>query len=330
VTRINVTVGPALADDDILRAAVAGGVRGFRVAAARHPPERLAAWAARIAAAADVVGTPVDLFLDLPGPKTHLVLPDPVTLDPGRPLTVALDAESPTGPHLRGTLAVAMISVGDVLVLGDGEHALRVERVEPGAWVTRPLTTGRLDGRWGLTRTGDGGASRGTGPPVGPLVEVAVSAGFTGVFVSFVECAAAVHEVRTALAQVSGGAGLSVWPKVETAAGISAVAEIAAAADGVLLGRGDLLLDVGPVDYFAHERDALLRLRASATPVMVGTQLLTSMDRGWLPHRSELSFLSGLFADGVDGVLLSDETTVGTDPLRTIAMVDALRRRYGC
>jgi pyruvate kinase len=117
--------------------------------------------------------------------------------------------------------------------------------------------------------------------------------------------------------------------KVETGAGVEAIDEIAANVDAVLLGRGDLLLDVGELELYAAERrviDATLRTR---TPIIVGTDLLNSLSRSWLPNRSELAHLSWLLELGIHGVLLSRETTIGTRPMRTIALVDELRARYG-
>ena len=321
MTSINITVGPSVSDPATIRAAIEAGVRGFRVSAARNTPERLGRWADLIRAAATQMGTDVEIHFDLPGPKTHLVTRHPVRLD--RPVSIAyrVDARPDSDLYLQGTIVTSLITAGDVLIVGDGEDALLVERLVPGGCDARPLTMGHLDGRFGVVRADDGGASRGVGADIGPLLRVATSAGYSAVLLSFAESAKDVSRLRERTS-------LAVWAKVETTAGVASTQDIAAAADGVLLGRGDLLLDAGWVEFHAQEASALAQLRRVNKPFLVGTQLLTSLDGNWLPHRSELAYLSRLLEEGVGGVLLSDETIIGSQPLRAIDTVRELIQRY--
>jgi len=318
---INITVGPSVSDPATIRAAIEAGARGFRVSAARNTPERLARWADLIRTAAAQVGTDAHTYLDLPGPKTHLVTRHRVRLD--RPVSIAftVDAQPDSDLYLQGTIVTSLITAGDVLIVGDGEDALLVERLVLGGCVARPLTNGSLDGRFGVVRAHDRGSSRGVGADIGPLLDVAASAGYSAVLVSFAESPTDVSRIRERTP-------LAVWAKIETMVGVASTEDLARAADGVLLGRGDLLLDAGWVEFHAQEASALAHLRRVGRPFIVGTQLLTSLDGNWLPHRSELAYLSRLLEEGVGGVLLSDETIIGSQPLRAIETVRTLIERY--
>lgn len=120
-----------------------------------------------------------------------------------------------------------------------------------------------------------------------------------------------------------------MWAKVETRAGADACESIATASDGVLLGRGDLLIDAGMESYYAAEQKILRASLASGKPLMVGTQLWTSSSTSALPHRSELSYICHLVERGVASLMLSDETTVGADPAKSIADIRELIQSCG-
>jgi pyruvate kinase len=116
--------------------------------------------------------------------------------------------------------------------------------------------------------------------------------------------------------------------KIETKKGANYVSEIANVADAILLGRGDLLLDTGPFDFYKIQKKVISTVFELNKPLIIGTDLLPSLSENWLPNRSELAHLCYLFEKGVDAVLLSHETTVGKHPLRTIEIIDGLRQNY--
>jgi pyruvate kinase len=159
-------------------------------------------------------------------------------------------------------------------------------------------------------------------------LRIAPSTVFSAVILSFVESASVVEQARN-LMRESGRDDLpAVVAKVETRAGVEAVADIARTADAILLGRGDLLLEAGEIDFYALTRDVIKTAIDLSCPVIVGTQLLNSLSNSWLPHRSELAYVSQLWEAGVDGLMLANETTVGAHPVRTVEMLSRLRSRY--
>ena len=153
---------------------------------------------------------------------------------------------------------------------------------------------------------------------------------FTSVMLSFVESADTIHSVRRMIGAIVGRdrPPLEIIAKIETLTGVRCIAEICTAADRILLGRGDLLLSVGPIEFFSAAEAVIRAVTAAGKPLIVGTQLLNSMSDDWLPNRSELSHLSRLIANGVDGFLLSFETSAGRNPYGSIELIQALHRKY--
>ncbi|GAA4597870.1 pyruvate kinase [Actinoplanes octamycinicus] len=338
MTRIVATVGPACSAKETLTELLTAGVDLFRFTASKTPVAELVSLADTVRVLAADLGRDVELLLDLPGAKTRLTNDTYLDLAGVTELELRFDG-GPTRP--AGPLPVLGVDgrdprdplpeVGDVVVLGDGEDALRVVAVAAGSCTAVPLTSGVLGIRRGVRFPGARGAARAetlTGYDEAGLRAVA-GGPFDAVVISFAESAGLVERARAVLRDsAADGPPPAVVAKIETAAGASAAAEIAGAADGILLGRGDLLLDTGPIEFFAACRRVLDAAHAAGRPVLVGTQLLTSLATGWLPHRSELAYASALIEEGVAGLMLAEETAGAADPLRAVVLLDQLRGVY--
>jgi pyruvate kinase len=332
MTALLATIGPATRAPETMAALVRLGVSGFRFSASKFGVAELAAQAADARAASRAVGRPVDLLLDLPGSKIRFSNAEildlgatpvfrihfgasPQECDPGMP-EVGL-------PHPELGREIA---VGDILLVGDGEIALRAVSVSEGCCTVEALTGGLLAPRKGVWLTGKEPRRRPSGSRADlALLEQLDESAFTGAIVSFVEDAAALAPIRSRWGHRGGNA---IVAKVETRAGVARIADIARNADSVLIGRGDLLLDSGALDFHRLCATAVRECRKLSVPVVVATQLLSGLEHSWLPLRSELAYLCGLLESGIDGLLLATETTSGSDPLRTARLLADLTRRY--
>jgi pyruvate kinase len=224
--------------------------------------------------------------------------------------------------HILADTLAGYFTTGDVLLLGDGEIAFSVVEVAPDGLIVRSYGGLVPAGRFGVAVSGKEG-HHGAPPIDHATVRLASAISDAVVLGSFIESAAQIEEMRKLLPPKR-----AVWAKVETRAGVEHALEIAAEADGILLGRGDLLIDAGELDYYHYEQLAIDRLARADVPLMIGTQLWTSSSTMFLPHRSELSYLCSLIARGIDSILLSDETTTGANPEQIVAQVSRLITRY--
>jgi pyruvate kinase len=334
MTKIIVTIGPNSESPEDAREIIKQGANSFRFPASKFPAAALAEQAEMVAGLARDAGVELDLLLDLPGSKSRLTNPGGFLLAGidrlkvnYAPVPANRDAELPeigiSGLDLSG-----VIDVGDILVLGDGEDALQVERTADDHCITVPLTGSELGRRRGVTVQGkrQGNESL-TQTDLDDLAMAAASV-FTGVIISFVEDAETVRRARAVMADRSANPPVLI-AKIETRTGAETAKEIAEAADAVLLGRGDLLLDCGEIDFYELCKDVIKATQKLGKPIIVGTQLLPSMSGSWLPNRSELAYVSHLIEKGVDGLMLSFETTIGRQPVRTTGLLKSLVARYG-
>lgn len=338
MTHIVATAGPACSSPEVLGDLLKAGVDVFRFTASKTPVSRLAALAEDVRGLAAGLGLQVELVLDLPGAKQRLTNDDYLDLAGVTGLVLRFDG----GPsELSGPVPVLGVAglrpgdplphEGDLVVIGDGEDALRIVGHDAGSCTAVPLTTGVIGIRRGLSFPGirrAGDAQELTDHDIAGLRAMAGTQ-FDAVVLSFAESADLVERARAVLRESVGGAPLpAVVAKIETAAGAARADEVARAADGILLGRGDLLLDTGPIEFHAACRRVLDAGRTAGCPVVVGTQLLTSLAAGWLPHRSELAAVSELLGEGVAGLMLAEETAGFADPVRAVTLLSGLRDRY--
>jgi len=333
MTAIWATIGPRTDNDRAIAECLQAGVDAFRFSGSKFTGEVLKEQAARVAAIASDMGVRVDLLLDLPGSKARL------TNDGGFELTGLVELDILFGPAPasrsgeRGILGLTgadlkpLVTVGDILVIGDGEDALEVTSIAIDRFTARPLTYGTLGRSRGVTIEGKSVRHDSLTSRDSELLAATSNGAFTGVIQSFVESPDQLAEARN-LIRESSEQPRALVAKIETPAGIACAEQIARFSDVVLIGRGDLLLTTGPIAFHAAQQQAIDACRNAGVPFVVGTDLLPSLSGRWLPNRSELSFLCSLLESGVDGLLLAMETTIGESPQRTIAMIDNLRRRY--
>ncbi|HEX5727275.1 MAG TPA: pyruvate kinase [Longimicrobiaceae bacterium] len=333
-TRLACSVGRATSDEALVAALLERGVTDFRFPLGKADVAEQLAWSARVHDLAAERGARVRLSLDLPGSKPRLANREPLKL--ARGTRVELRPTPDPAEEIPGALVIgttgfdfAACRPGDVLVVGDGENAFRVEAAAPGALTARALTDWPLGRRKGISVEGRPLAHRCLTAQDQAALRAVERWVFSSVMASFVESAEDVARVRRFLAalETARGRTVRVAAKVETARAVANVEEICAAADAVVLARGDLLVSVGPVEFPAACARVVQAAREAGRPVIVATQLLSTLGSQWLPHRSELEALARLVRRGVDGLLLTSETA-GPDPLRTVDLALALIARY--
>lgn len=338
MTQLMITIGPATSTEQSLGRMLALGVRAFRFPASKYAIPELTVRAETLAALARAQGVQVQLFVDLPGVKPRFGNTATLAFTEGQPLRFVFGPGPGPRPgpgpgpddgdvRIEGmTGDEAGLEPGAVLVAGDGAKAFRVVDVEPGACRVVALAEGQLGRRRGVAIAGRPTPHAQLGERDRADLKAWRQTPFHGVIVSFVEEPQTLAEVRDLL---TGAPGVKVVAKIETEAGSLRAQEIAAAADAVLLGRGDLLTDCGPVEFHACSRRVLAAAQASTRPSIVGTQVLASASTSFLPNRSELAYASQLVEDGVGALMLATETSVGRQPHRTVAILRDLIQRYG-
>ena len=325
-TKIVATIGPASASFEVLTAMVDAGMDVARVGLAHGSPEEHARSFRLVRSVAEERGRAVGLLADLPGPKVRTgAFPEGgVFLAEGARLRL-VEGDGPSGGdaiEVDFAGALAGLRADDQVVLGDGAVLLRVE--ESGAGATAVvLRGGRIQGRPGVHLPAGRLDLRSPTAEDLELLEACTNEGVDMVAVSLVRSAADVHTVREA----AGADPPMIVAKIETRAAVENLDTIIAAADGLMVARGDLgnrlLLEDIP-----HVQKRVIRTCAEAgVPVITATQMLDSMTYAPTPTRAEVSDVANAVLDGTDAVMLSGETAIGQDPTNVVATMARITER---
>jgi pyruvate kinase len=278
--------------------------------------------AARVTAIRDVArtaGRHVAILADLPGPKVRLgpLRGGEATLEDGATFTflAGLDALDGEGDATRAATTHAGLAgdlvPGDRIQLSDGVVEVVVRAVDGLAVTTTVERGGTVRSRAGVNVPADRLSLPAIGDHDRELARLAVDLGIDLVGQSFVRTAADVEDLRALL----GPAGPAIVAKIETRSAVDDFEAVAAAADGVMVARGDLGLEL-PFEAVPLVQKRLVRIAvALGKPVIVATQMLESMIGAGRPTRAEASDVANAVLDGADAVMLSGETAIGAFPV---------------
>jgi pyruvate kinase len=327
-TKIVATLGPALDDPERLGRLVEAGVEVVRLNFAHGTPEEHARRleAARRAAAAR--GRLLAVLQDLPGPKLR------VGTLPGGEVTLAGGGEvvlTSGGDVGDGLIPIAYprladdVRAGVRIFLQDGEIALEVAAVDGRRVRCRVERGGRLRQHAGLNVPG----VRLSVPAVTDddlrCLEWGVAHAVDFVGLSFVERPEEIARVRELLA--ARGASCGLVAKIEQRRALERIEELAAAADAVMVARGDLAVETSIEDVPVVQKSIIALCNRLGRPVITATQMLESMIERPRPTRAEAADVANAVFDGTDALMLSGETAIGAYPAEAAATMAAIAER---
>jgi pyruvate kinase len=337
-TRIVATIGPASNTVPVLEQMIRAGMNVARLNFSHGEFAVHRETIANLREAAKLAGRPVAILADLPGPKMRVgrLANEPVALKAGDQIT--LTTEEITGDAKRVSVSFTslprVVKRGDLLSLNDGYIQLEVLAVTSTDVTCVIRVGGELRSRKGLNLPGiELGISAFT-PRDRECLAFALEQGVDAVSQSFVESADDIQAVRKAARDL--GHDPFIIAKIERARALDRLDEILQAADGLMIARGDLGVEL-PIERIALEQKEIIR-RANqrAKPVITATQMLESMATYRLPTRAEATDVANAILDGTDAVMLSAESATGAFPVEAVAMlariaasVEPARRRLG-
>jgi len=322
-TKIVATIGPASDSPEVLRGLILAGMNVVRLNFSHGDFSGHAGTIARVRAAAEAAGRRVAIMADLPGPKMRIgkFSEEPIQLAPGE--TFTLTTEDIVGSKERVSVSFpelpASVHPGDRLFLNDGYIEMEVVQVDGPDVVCRVQVGGELRSRKGVNLPGiDLGISAFTEHDR-KCLEFALRHGVDAVSQSFVDRAGDLAAVRDAAAEL--GYHPMVIAKIERSGALKRIDEIMDAADGIMVARGDLGVEI-PIEEMAVAQKRLMRLaNQKCKPVITATQMLESMITNRLPTRAEATDVANAILDGTDAVMLSGESAVGRHPIHAVAML---------
>jgi pyruvate kinase len=322
-TKIVATIGPASESPEMLIRLIRAGVNVARLNFSHGDFSHHAEVIRRIRTAARETRRRVAIMADLPGPKMRLgkIDPEPIQLQPGS--RFILTNEDIVGEAQRVSMSFEplprVVKPGDKIFLNDGLVQLVVDRVVGSDVECSVVVGGELRSRKGLNLPGINLGITAFTERDRACLEFALNAGVDAVSQSFVEHAADIEAVRGA-AEKMGFQPFTI-AKIERSDALAHFNEILAAADGVMVARGDLGVEV-PIEEIAYvQKQLIAKANMAGKPVITATQMLESMVASRLPTRAEATDVANAILDGTDCVMLSSESAMGKFPEEAVTML---------
>jgi pyruvate kinase len=321
-TKIVATVGPASRDPAMLRSLFLAGVNVVRLNFSHGTHDEHAATIVEVRRIARELGLHIAILQDLPGPKVRTgPFADGISsvrLENGANFTLTTEAEAGDADHVSVTYEglARDVEVGKRIYLADGSIALRVMAIDGPRVRTVVETGGELRERQGINY------------PDGTLeleavtdrdlehLEFGMAQGVDWVAVSFVRTAQDVWRVKERIALA--GQNTPVMAKIEKHEALEHLDDILTVADGIMVARGDLGIEIPLEDVPLAQKDMIARANRVSKPVVTATQMLESMISSPRPTRAETTDVANAILDGTDAVMLSGETARGAYPLETV------------
>jgi pyruvate kinase len=327
-TKIVCTIGPASQEVDVLEQMIAAGMNVARINFAHGDFESHARIVANVRAAAAAQNQRVAIFGDLPGPKMRIgtLAEEPVYLE--RDQQFVLQTAETVGDQYHASLDFAtlprVVKRGDHIYMNDGYIQLEVEGTEDDRVITRVVAGGELRSNKGVNFPGiDLGISAFTEADR-QVLAFAAEQQLDAVSQSFVRGPEDVIAVRDAAQALSYSP--FIIAKIERAGALEQLEGILEAADGIMVARGDLGVEI-PIEEIPGVQKSLIRQsNLRAKPVITATQMLESMTDNRRPTRAEATDVANAILDGTDCVMLSGETAVGRYPIETVAVMARIAR----
>jgi len=326
-TKIVATIGPASDDPDVLLRMVESGMNVARLnfSHGSHPEHerRLE----RIREASRKAGVQVATMLDTKGAevRTGSVENGSVDLEEGSPFALYASADelgTARGVSVSYPDLAQQVEPDDCILIDDGKLELRVERVEGEIIHTWVVRGGELSNHKGINVPGVDLLLDAMSDANRADLQWAVENEIDYVAASFVRRRSDVEEIRDFLRSMD--AEIPIMAKIENAEGLRNLESIVGAADGTMVARGDLGVELPAHEVPAIQKRIIRTTVGSGKPVITATQMLDSMERNPRPTRAEASDVANAILDGTSAVMLSGETARGRYPVEAVRTMNDL------
>ena len=327
--KIVCTLGPASSSPEMVERLLRAGMDVARLNFSHGTHNEHAARMTAVRKASGELQRPVAILADLQGPKIRtgrLEGGKPVSLRAGQPfsITTVKALGNSAGVSTNYSRLPEEVRKGDRILLADGLIELRVLGAQGTTVRCEVVNGGELGENKGINLPGVRLKIPALTPKDRTDLAFALEQGVNYVAVSFVRTAADVRAAKSAITRA--GKNTPVIAKLEKPEAIDNLDAILAVADGVMVARGDLGVEMSPEKVPVVQKHIIARGRDYRIPVITATQMLESMCVNPRPTRAEASDVANAIFDGTDAVMLSAETASGKYPVESVAIMDRIIR----
>ena len=328
-TKIICTLGPSTDQDGVLRELVANGMNVARFNFSHGSYEEHKGRLDNLKAIRAELGKPVAALLDTKGPEIRLkeFKNGVEMLEAGQTFTL-------TTREVEGTKEICSITykdlpqdvqAGGTIMLDDGLIKLRIEKVTDTDITCTVLNSGKIKNKKGVNVPGVHLSMPYLSQRDRDDIIFGVQQGFDFIAASFVRTAQDVYDIRNLLNEYDSN--IRIIAKIENREGVDNIDSILAAADAVMVARGDLGVEIDFTELPGIQKSIIDRSFSFGKPIVTATQMLDSMMVNPRPTRAEISDVANAIYDGTSAIMLSGETAAGAYPVEALKTMSAIAER---
>ena len=328
-TKIVCTLGPATDREGVLREMLLAGMNVARFNFSHGSHEEHKQRLDQLKALREELDLPVAAMLDTKGPEIRLrsFRNGSVMLKTGQDFT--LTTEDVPGDETRCAVTYAElpqdVKAGNTILLDDGLVRLTVLETTASTVHCRVENDGIMKNNKGVNIPGVRLSLPYMSQRDREDILFGVEQGFDFIAASFVRTADDVREIRRLLDEADSS--IQIIAKIENQEGVSNLAEILSVADGIMVARGDMGVEIDFTEIPIIQKDMIAQCVAAGKPVITATQMLDSMMENPRPTRAEITDVANAIYDGTSAIMLSGETAAGKYPVEAVQTMDAIALR---
>jgi len=328
-TKIICTLGPSTDKDGVLRELVANGMNVARFNFSHGSHEEHKGRLDNLKAIRAELGKPVAALLDTKGPEIRLK-----EFKNGVEMLEAGQSFTLTTREVEGTKEICSITYKDLpqdvheggtIMLDDGLIKLRITNVTDTDITCEVLNSGKIKNKKGVNVPGVHLSMPYLSQRDRDDIIFGVQQGFDFIAASFVRTAQDVYDIRNLLNEYDSN--IRIIAKIENREGVNNIDSILAAADAVMVARGDLGVEIDFTELPGIQKSVIDRSFSFGKPIVTATQMLDSMMVNPRPTRAEISDVANAIYDGTSAIMLSGETAAGAYPVEALKTMSAIAER---
>ena len=328
-TKIICTLGPSTDKEGVLRDLIANGMNVARFNFSHGSHEEHLGRLEKLKALREELGKPVAALLDTKGPEIRLK-----DFKNGVENLVAGQTFTLTTRDVEGTNEICSITYKDLpmdvepngtIMLDDGLIKLQIQTVNDTDIVCTVLNNGKIKNKKGVNVPGVHLSMPYMSQRDKDDIIFGIEQGFDFIAASFVRTAQDVYEIRNLLNEYDSN--IRIIAKIENREGVNNIDSILAAADAVMVARGDLGVEIDFTELPGIQKTIIDRSFSFGKPIVTATQMLDSMMVNPRPTRAEISDVANAIYDGTSAIMLSGETAAGAYPVEALKTMSAIAER---